>query len=96
VHAKHADMVLIHGKSPKGAELIASKWADARKVPQIGFAPNWDKHGRAAPFKRNDAILDIVPIGVIVFPGTGIQDNFADKARKLGISTYDFRKRGGA
>lgn len=96
VHAKHADMVLIHGKSPKGAELIAAKWADTRKVPQIGFAPNWEKHGRAAPFKRNDAILDIVPIGVIIFPGTGIQDNFADKAKKLGITAYDFRKRSGA
>lgn len=33
---------------------------------------------------------------VIVFPGTGIQDNFADKARKLGINAYDFRNRGGA
>jgi hypothetical protein len=96
VHTKHPDMVLIHGKSPKGAELIAAKWADTRRVPQIGFAPNWDKHGRAAPFKRNDAMLDIVPIGVIVFPGTGIQDNFADKAKKLGITAYDFRKRRGA
>lgn len=94
VHAKHPDMVLIHGKSPKGAELIAAKWADNRKVPQIGFAPDWGKHGRAAPFKRNDAVLDLVPIGVIIFPGTGIQDNFADKARKLGINAYDFRKRG--
>ncbi|RUV74847.1 MAG: DUF2493 domain-containing protein [Mesorhizobium sp.] len=96
VRAKHPDMVLIHGKSPKGAELIAAKWADNRKVPQIGFAPDWEKHGRAAPFKRNDAMLDILPIGVIVFPGTGIQDNFADKAKKLGINAYDFRKRGGA
>lgn len=96
VYAKHPDMVLIHGKSPKGAELIASKWADTRKVPQIGFAPNWEKHGRSAPFKRNDAMLDIVPIGVIIFPGTGIQDNFADKARKLGINLYDFRRRSGA
>ena len=95
VYAKHPDMVLIHGKSPKGAELIASKWADTRKVPQIGFAPNWEKHGRAAPFKRNDAMLDILPIGVIIFPGTGIQDNFADKARKLGINLYDFRRRSG-
>lgn len=95
VHGKHPDMVLMHGKSPKGAELIAAKWADTRKVPQIGFAPNWDKRGRAAPFKRNDAMLDILPIGVIVFPGTGIQDNLADKARKVGISTYDFRKRSG-
>lgn len=96
VHVKHPDMVLIHGKSPKGAELIAAKWADSRKVPQVGFAPDWEKHGRAAPFKRNDAMLDILPIGVIVFPGTGIQDNFADKARKLGINAYDFRKKDGA
>lgn len=96
VHAKHPDMVLIHGKSPRGAEFIAAKWADNRKVPQIGFAPDWTRHGKAAPFKRNDAILNILPIGVVVFPGTGIQDNFADKARKLGINAYDFRKRGGA
>lgn len=96
VHAKHTDMVLIHGKSTKGAELIAAKWADARKVPQIGFAPDWTKHGKAAPFKRNDVMLDVLPIGVIVFPGTGIQDNFADKAKKLGINAYDFRRRGGA
>jgi len=30
-------------------------------------------------------MLNVMPIGVIHFPGTGIQDNFADKARKLGI-----------
>ena len=85
VHAKHPDMVLLHGGSPKGAELIASRWADARKVPQVAFRPDWAKHAKAAPFKRNDAMLDTLPIGVLVFPGTGIQENLADKARKLGI-----------
>ena len=95
VHAKHPDMVLLHGKSPKGAEKIAAKWADARKVPQVGFAPDWTKHAKAAPFKRNDQMLDVLPIGVIVFPGTGIQDNLADKARKLGIPLFDFRPKGG-
>ena len=30
------------------------------------------------------------PIGVFIFPGTGIQDNLADKARKLGIPVYRF------
>lgn len=64
-------------------------------LQHVGFSPDWEKHGRAAPFKRNDAMLDVLPIGVIVFPGTGIQD-FADKARKLGINAYDFRNRGGA
>jgi hypothetical protein len=90
VHAKHPDMVLLHGGSPKGAEKIAARWADHRKVPQIAFKPDWTKHAKAAPFKRNDAMLNVLPIGVIVFPGTGIQDNLADKARKLGIPVYRF------
>jgi len=85
VRARHPDMVLLHGGSPKGAELIASRWADHRKVAQVAFRPDWGKHGRSAPFKRNDAMLDVLPIGVLVFPGTGIQENLADKARKLGI-----------
>ena len=92
VHAKHPDMVLLHGGSPKGAELIAAKWATNRKVPQIAFKPDWTKHAKAAPFKRNDAMLETLPIGVMVFPGTGIQDNLADKARKLGIPVWKFGK----
>jgi SLOG family YspA-like protein len=90
VHAKHADMVLLHGGSPKGAERIAACWANKRKVPQIVFKPNWARHGKAAPFKRNDQILDALPIGVIVFPGSGISANLADKAKKLGIPVWKF------
>ena len=96
VRAKHPDMVLLHGGSPKGAELIAAKWADNRKVTQVAFKPDWTRHAKAAPFKRNDALLDVLPIGVIVFAGTGIQDNLADKARRMGIPLFDFRKGGGA
>ena len=93
VHAKHPDMVLLHGGNPKDAEKIASRWADHRKVPQVAFKPDWAKHQKAAPFKRNDAMLDVLPIGVVVFPGTGIQDNLADKAKKLGLPVFDFRRR---
>jgi len=94
VHAKHPDMVLLHGGAPSGAERIAACWADNRKVCQVAFKPDWNRHGKAAPFRRNDALLEILPIGVVVFPGTGIQDNLADKARKLGIPLFDFRKGG--
>lgn len=90
VREKHSDMVLVHGKSPKGAERIASLWATNRGVPQIGFGPDWAKHGRSAPFKRNDQMLEIVPKGVLHFPGTGINDNLADKAKKLGIPVWKF------
>ena len=85
VHVNHPDMVLLHGGTLKGAELIASRWADNRKVPQVAFRPDWTKHGKASPFKRNDAMLDVVPIGVLIFPGTGIQEKLVNKARKLGI-----------
>lgn len=88
VQARHPDMVLLHGGSDRGAELIAAKWAETRKVPQIAFKPDWTRHAKAAPFKRNDAMLEVLPIGVIVLPGSGIQDNLADKARKLGIPVW--------
>ncbi|MCQ9157250.1 DUF2493 domain-containing protein [Acidomonas methanolica] len=90
VRTKHPDMVLLHGGSPKGAEFIASRWADHRDVVQIAFKPDWTKHRKAAPFRRNDAMLDTLPIGVVIFPGTGIQENLADKAKKLGIPVLRF------
>ena len=37
---------------------IAAKWADHRKVPQIALIPDWTKHAKAAPFKRNDQYVD--------------------------------------
>ncbi|MGD9631926.1 MULTISPECIES: DUF2493 domain-containing protein [unclassified Afipia] len=88
VRTKHPDMVLLHGGSPKGAERIAARWADHRKVPQIAFRPDWTKHAKAAPFKRNDAMLETLPIGILVTPGSGIQANLADKARRLGIPVW--------
>ena len=90
VRAKHPDMVLLHGGSPKGAERIAACWAEHRKVPQVVFKPDWNRHKNAAPFKRNDQLLEALPIGVIAFPGSGIAANLADKARKMGIPVWQF------
>jgi hypothetical protein len=85
---RHPDMVLLHGGSPRGAERIAACWADQRRIAQIAFRPDWARHAKAAPFKRNDAMLEVLPIGVLVFGGGGIQANLADKARKLGIPVW--------
>jgi hypothetical protein len=94
VRERHPDMVLLHGGSPKGAERIAACWADNRKVPQIAFKPDWTRHGKAAPFKRNDQLLAVLPIGLVAFPGSGISANLADKAKKLGIPVWRFSKEG--
>ena len=81
---KYADMVLVHGGGP-GVEKIAARWAERNGVHQIVCKPDWDRHGRAAPFRRNDDLLNLLPKGVIAFPGSGITDNLVDKARQLGI-----------
>ncbi len=94
VLAKHSGMVLVHGGSPKGAEKAASRWADTRKVAQIAFKPDWTNDGKAAPFKRNDRMLELMPKGAVVFPGSGITANLADKAKKLGIPVLDRRASG--
>ena len=96
IKAKFPDMVLLHGATDTGGEHISVLWADNRGVPTVPFKPDWDKHKRAAPFKRNDELLETMPKGLVVFPGTGIQDNIRDKAKKMGIKVWDFRKRGGA
>jgi hypothetical protein len=91
VHAKHPDVVLLHGGSPKGAERIAARWADHRKrfrkSPSNPIGPNMPRrHPSSATIRCSTAL----PIGVMVFPGTGIQENLADKARKLGIPVWKF------
>ena len=84
---KHDDMVLLHGGGP-GVETVAARWAEARGVHQLVCRPNWNAHGKAAPFRRNDELLDLLPKGVIAFPGSGITGNLVDKATKLGIPVH--------
>ncbi len=84
VKERHPDMVLVHGGGP-GAERIAARWAENNAVHQVVCRPDWDAHGRAAPFRRNDQLLKLLPTGLVAFPGTGITENLVDKARELGI-----------
>ena len=81
---KYDDLVLVHGGGP-GVEKVAAQWADRNGVDQVVCKPDWNAHGRAAPFRRNDELLNLLPKGLIAFPGSGITDNLVDKAVKLGI-----------
>jgi hypothetical protein len=39
-------------------------------------------------------MLEVLPIGVMMFPGTGIHGNLTDGARKLGIPVWKFGEGG--
>jgi hypothetical protein len=66
------------------------KSADHRMAPQIAFRPDRAKHAAAAPFTRNDAMIEAPPIAIMVFPGAGIWDGLADKAKKTGVPCAAF------
>jgi hypothetical protein len=68
----------------------------ARNPQKIVFKPDWAKHANAAPFKRNDQMLEALPAGLVAFPGYGISANLADKARKLGIPVWSHSAEGAA
>jgi hypothetical protein len=50
--------------------------------------PDRERHGKAEPFKRNDQLLDTLPVGLIASPGSGITANLVDKARKVGVAVW--------
>ena len=87
IKCRYPDMVLVHGGG-LGAERIAAKWAERHNIHQIVCKPDWNAHGRAAPFRRNDELLNLLPKGLVAFPGSGITGNLVDKARKLGIPVH--------
>ena len=54
----------------------STRWCAARTGTRTARPP---------PFRRNDELLNLLPKGVIAFPGSGITGNLVDKARQLGI-----------
>ena len=50
---------------------------------------NWKAYENAAPFRRNDDIINLMPKGIVAFPGSGITANLVDKARQAGIPVME-------
>ena len=84
VRAKHPNMALLDGSSPKGAEHIAALWCRERVVGSVEFKSDWAKHRDAASFKRNDQLLEVMPVGVLVFPGDGVSPTWPARRARLG------------
>lgn len=84
---RNQDIFICHKGGKNGAEMIAARWARARGINQARFDPRWAAHGRAAPFKCNDEMLDdkFAPAGVVLFGGNGVALNLGQKAEDKGI-----------
>ena len=83
-------MVLVHGGDTKGADSLASSWAERREVPQVTFSLDM-RLGARAGFKRNERMLSLDPRYVVAFPGNGVLERLVIEAKVRRITVVDRR-----
>lgn len=81
----------------RGGEQIAKRWAQQKGVRLVLARPDFERFGRAAPFRANDQLIALRPVCVLVLPDTlgpaaqagappfGPALNLAEQAGRLGI-----------
>ena len=86
---------IVHGCA-RGADTLASWWAADNDVKQLRFPAEWEVHGRAAGFIRNQQMLDTgKPDAVIAFPGGRGTAHMVSRARAADVPVIEVRSRYG-
>ena len=49
----------------RGGERLAKRWAQQKGVRIVLARPNFERHGRAAPFRANEALMQLDPVCVL-------------------------------
>lgn len=62
----------------KGAEKLAIKWARQKGVTLVLAKADFDRHGRAAPFRANDEMLELDPVCVLTLANSLNHNRAAD------------------
>ena len=60
---------LIISGGAKGIDTLAEKYADEHKISKLILLPQYSRYGKAAPIKRNQTMVDIADIIIIVWDG---------------------------
>jgi hypothetical protein len=89
----------------KGAEKLAIKWARQKQVTLVLAKADFDRNGRAAPFRANDELLELDPVCVLTLANSlnsqraeglhpfGPALNLAQKAGERGIRHHSVKMR---
>ena len=81
----------------KGGERLAKRWAQQKGVRLVLARPDFERFGRAAPFRANDQLMALQPVCVLVLPESlgraaeagappfGPAMNLAEQAQRRGV-----------
>lgn len=68
---------------------MAYDWVKARDILIEEYPAEWDKHGKAAGFIRNQDMLDSGVDVVVAFPGGRGTADMVRRARKAGVEVVE-------
>ena len=83
-----AELTIVEGDA-KGADKMAEAWGNSWDVKVETHKADWDKFGKSAGYKRNQAMLDSKVDGVIAFPGGPGTKMMVEIARKAGVRVVE-------
>lgn len=68
IHSRRNIAVIIEGGA-NGADAIARLWGESRGIHVCTVRALWERYGKAAGPKRNEAMMALGPTGVVAFAG---------------------------
>ena len=78
---------LIISGGANGIDRLAEQYADQHKISKLIIYPQYHKYGRAAPIKRNETMVDLCDMVLIIWDGiskgTKHTINYAKKKNKI-------------
>lgn len=89
IHAKTPITCIVEGGA-RGADRLGRHWAEARYIPVKTHEANWQRWGKAAGLRRNEEMLRLNKIDLVVaFPGGA---GTADMKRRAILANIPLRE----
>ena len=68
-----------------GIDAIAEQYADRRKISKLVLRPRYDLYGRGAPLKRNEEMVEICDMALVIWDGKSRGAGYTIKyAKRMG------------
>ena len=69
-----------------GIDILAENYADQKHLSKLILRPQYNRYGRSAPLKRNEQLVDLCDMALIVWDGRSKGTKYTlDYAQKIGI-----------
>ena len=79
------DTAMIITGGANGIDALAEKLADEMRLSKLVIRPQYNLYGRAAPLKRNEKMVELCDVALIIWDGKSKGTKYtAEYAKKLG------------